>query len=489
MNKSYERKKYNSYSEIKINDNNMKNRKEVKALLNKKSNKTPHSICFYLINYFYDNHYHSSTLNELSKYILNIYKTNPQNLVTNYNEVYKDTKYVKTSFRKILNNKVFTYNSNESTYKLNESEALLYLKSQPNGTSLAEKEKIKNYKTPNKLSTRRKKILQLEESKETKNYSHNYKMKYNLKNNNIKREKVKETDDEDDNKIKIKKEEVNIKEEEKAGTNDEKIKIKKEEVNIKEEAKIKEEKIEDEELSFDRIIELFNGKLYDNFYLSFAEQGLFEQLQEKIDTFLEKYSQNNLDKNNNNNSYYSNDKLSGIISKIKQMQELINDLNTNKEKYDKLIVQFEQSKNNLNFYIRLLSFKYNEIKYAKEITENLDFDTQDIDKDAKELYIFDKNKHDLVYNEIINTSKDIKNIIQKSDENKNSIKKELFEIVNYLNANNIRFEDINNLFEIEDTFKNEKKSSFKREYVTDKIIQSYNKHLREFEEKMKKIIS
>lgn len=480
MNKnSHERKKYNSQSEIKMKDNNIKYRKEIKTLISNSSNNKPHTINYYLIKYFFDNQFRSFTLNELSKHILNIYKSNPKLLVTNFNEVFKDAKYVKSSFKKIVNNKIFVYNSNESTYKLNEYEALLYLKSQSNDLTSEEKERIMSYKTPNKLTYKKKKLLSLEEPKEIKNNSHMNKMKYNF--NNIKREKGEKIDEDDEN-IKIKKEVVNIKEEGKTVLNEEKINIKHEEVNIKEEEKIKEENIDDEELNFDKILDLFNGKLYDNFYLSFSEQGLFEQLQEKIEKFLDKYNQNIFD----NNMKF---KLSGVINQIRKIQDLINDLNKNKEIYDNLIVQFEQNKKNMNFYIKLLSFKYNEIKYAKELCANLDFDTQDIDKDAKELYTFDKKKHDLVYEEIINTSKKIKDIIAKSDGNKKAVKKELIDIVNYSNNNNIKIEEISNLYEIADIFKNESNSFIKREYVAEKIFHNYNKHLKEFDEKIQKLIS
>ena len=129
---------------------------------------------------------------------------------------------------------------------------------------------------------------------------------------------------------------------------EEEIKIKLENINIKEEQeddysnkenKIKEEKkendyfenmsieIEEEEKKEMDLFELFNQKkLYDDFYLYLADEGRFEQLQIVVEKFMEKY-----------NKF----KILGIIGKIVNVKNLLDELYKSKKDYEKLSSDLE----------------------------------------------------------------------------------------------------------------------------------------------------
>ena len=234
----------------------------------------------------------------------------------------------------------------------------------------------------------------------------------------IKTEEMNESVDSNKNEnIKIKQEEVSIKEENKKNS-EETIKIKKEEIKIKEEEKFKEESIDDDELKFDEVIESFNRKLYNEFYSYLSEPGLYEQIQEIIEKYIEEINNNKISNENDNKD------INEFIIKIKQIKTSLDILNENEKIYNKLIEEFKKKKKNLNLYIEILRLKNKEIKIAKEMLDNEDPNICKIGQQAKELYYFDKKIHDKIYSQLIISHKEIKNLISNSRKVKDSIKKD-----------------------------------------------------------------
>ena len=463
-NNMIDRKKcFKSISEIKSKDNNLKLQKDIKSLLNKKNNNNSHSMHYYLIKYFADNKFELVPLEVLLNYIISIFKTNPKSLVTNSNEEYKNLKSLKMVFRKIINKNIIFVNTYDNNYKINEKEALSFLKPQPNNTNL---EKY-IYKTPVKLRTKAKRIISLDDSKDNKKLQTNRRTKNHNNKITIKKESVENSKDK--KHIKIKKEELSIKEEN--IPNDEKLKIKKEDIRIKEETNIKEENNDDNEFNLNKIVDLFNDKLYDTFYVSFSEQGYYEQLQEQIEKFLSK----NLDDKN-----YSPE----IINKIKEIQLSLEDLNKNKSIYDELISEFEENQKNVIFFLDLLNLEYNEVKYAKELMKNEDLKKYKMDEEAKNIYNFDKEKHDEVYDKLIKSYTKIKEVMTKSEKIKDCIKNNYKEIVE---NKNVVFEG-DDFKDFVDNLNNENNTSLERKIKSEQTFQKYNQYLKEFDEKIKQLL-
>ena len=463
------RKDYRATSENKSQENN-NFFKELKSLLNKKTTNKPHSMCYHLIKYFVENKNQSLSSQELLFHLINIFEKYPETLLTNSEEEFKNIKGLKTSFTKLINkNIIFEEDPKEDKYKLNELNALYYIKTQT--------ETI-NDKTPYKMSSRSQKLGSNETKKGVKSPP---------KTSNSR--KIKKEKEEEDVKLKIKKEEVRIKEEEKEKKDSaEKVKIKEEEVKIKEEEKIKEEKIDDDELMFDSLIELFNGKFYDEFYLSFSEQGLYEQLQEKIEKLQEKLSPNNISGGSDGSGgsdCVNNNEQPEYLDKIKNIKLSLDELNKNKEEYDKLINEFDQKKKNLNAYIELLRLKNKEIKIAKELLNKDNPNVRDLAKEAKEVCIFDKKNHDLVYEQLTDSYKKIINLIQDSKKVKDSIKKSY---INIIEKNASKFEDASEFYEIVDNLKNENSPSLEKIIKCEHIFQKYDQFSKEFDKKMNDLI-
>ena len=136
----------------------------------------------------------------------------------------------------------------------------------------------------------------------------------------IKKEKNQEEE------IKIKLENINIKEEQEDdySNKENKIKGEKKENDYFENMSIE---IEEEEKKEMDLFELFNQKkLYDDFYLYLADEGRFEQLQIVVEKFMEKY-----------NKF----KILGIIGKIVNVKNLLDELYKSKKDYEKLSSDLE----------------------------------------------------------------------------------------------------------------------------------------------------
>ena len=460
MNKSQkERKIFNSISEEKVLEKN-KYIKNIRFLLNKLSNdKSNHQICFFLIKYFMENKFKALSNIDLYNHIINIYKSNPEILVTNSEEKFKNIKFVKASFMKLIKkNKIFKSSSQKGTYELNQKEALLYL----NSYSSINLNKIINQKDQS--------ISPSSEPKSIKSKSSDNIHKDEKESNNEKVKKEK-NDEEEDEKVKIKKEEIRIKEEDIEIKKEDKIKIKKEEI------KIKEENIKEEVLNNNKKDDIFNDKIYDSFYISFSEEGLYEQLQEKIEKLIDNYNKNKIDNNIKFN-------ISGIINKIKKIQNLLNELNKNKESYDKYNSEIEQKKTYMLFYRKIIKLEGNGLILANKIKNNLDNQLQELDVDSKILYDFGKEKHDIIYDQMKNIFNDMKKIYSKARETKINIRKEIIEVNEYFKKSNILLEDNNELNDLVNNLKKFNYSAIEGESITDQFIKKYNQEIEEFEEKL-----
>ena len=293
-------RKHITSSETKITE---KYHRDLVSFINKKSEKKTHSLCFYLVKYFLDKKINSIKSDDLLNHVLSIFRKDPVAIITNSDEVFKNERGLKTTFTKLINkNTIFRHSSPEKVYKLNEQAALIYLKS-----AYYYDNKDKDYKTPFKFRSRNKKLDLDEEEKKSGDLI-------------MPKFKFKKEEEEDEN-VTIKKEKINIKEEDKQPSSEESVQIKKEEIKIKEESNEKEESAEDDEqFRFDAIIEQFKGKLYNDFFISFSEQGLYEQLQEKIEKLLEKSKNSSEDKisNNINNNLMEQIEFSNKIKKIQK---------------------------------------------------------------------------------------------------------------------------------------------------------------------------
>ena len=455
----------NKSLDIGINTTKKESYKKLKSLLNKNINNMSHSMSYYIIKFFVDKKIHSTSLKDLLNNIINIFNKNPESIVTNTDEEFTSQRGIKVTFTKLINkNLIINYNSNSNICKLNEIEAINYLKSY----KIHYRKNKNDSRTPIKLSSKSEKLLPLEEK--IKHLRSPQKQNIKMR---IKTEEMNESVDSNKNEnIKIKQEEVSIKEENKKNS-EETIKIKKEEIKIKEEEKFKEESIDDDELKFDEVIESFNRKLYNEFYSYLSEPGLYEQIQEIIEKYIEEINNNKISNENDNKD------INEFIIKIKQIKTSLDILNENEKIYNKLIEEFKKKKKNLNLYIEILRLKNKEIKIAKEMLDNEDPNICKIGQQAKELYYFDKKIHDKIYSQLIISHKEIKNLISSSRKVKDSIKKDFIDIF----QGNI-FEDSNPFIELIENFKNEKDSSFINEIAIESFFQNYNQFLKELDNKI-----
>lgn len=413
---------------------------ELKKLLAKYSKHKTNQMPFYIIKYFCTNNFQKLSKESLCNYILNIYKTDKKKLVNFSDEPYKNEKGVKTAFfRLIKKSNIFISNSQNTKYELNVKEAIDYFGTQASPFTPVIKRNISPNRTPDKIKSLIKGKLSTEKPKRRKSSSVIKNEKYQF--------------DKPDNK------------------NDQKIKIKIEEIKVKQEKEPEEEELtsdkEDEENTNkkNKIYELFHSKIYNNFYNSFGEQGLYELLQEKIENFLDKYNKNQI----SNNDKFS---ISGIINKIRELQKEINGLNLIKEDYDKLTYELEKNKFYLLFYYHIMECDVSCIKDTDtESNEESSELLLDLNKDLKNISSTVKEKHDLVYNEFINGLKNVNTDVEKAELNKNVIKNELAEIVEFFKKNNINLDDSNNLCDLCNDFK-ERNNPTEKEKID--FAQQYN---------------
>lgn len=440
--KTEENTRHNSVSESKINLQK-KLREKIISIVNKKSNNKSQYISFYLIKLFEKNKFGSLTKNEILQSITELYSKNPKFFLTNNKENFKTKKSLCSTLVRMVN-KISSLSKKNNSYKLNEKATLKYIK----------------------------KYVKIEENSPKTPYKI-----YSRKNNRIKKESI--TDDEDE--IKIKQEDIKIKEEEKEENN-----IFNEMNNIN--TKIKEEKNENEIFQIDEnnisldieeeknninLFEIFNKKkLYDDFYLYLAEEGQFEQLQEKIDKFLEKYNNNKIEENNKF-------KLIEIISKIIIVKSHLNELTKNKKEYENSIAQIERKKIWIRFFLEIF---YINIKTIRNMQHRSNLN--DILIEAKKVYKSDKEKQNVIFDMLIKNIKEIRNLVMKSDKIKNDIIKELESISDYFKNSDIKYKNLNEFYELVENLIKGRYSFIQREDITEEIIEKYNKFVNYLEESL-----
>ena len=440
--KTEENTRHNSVSESKINLQK-KLREKIISIVNKKSNNKSQYISFYLIKLFEKNKFRSLTKNEILQSITELYSKNPKFFLTNNKENFKTKKSLCSTLVRMVN-KISSLSKKKNSYKLNEKATLKYIK----------------------------KYVKIEENSPKTPYKI-----YSRKNNRIKKESI--TDDEDE--IKIKQEDIKIKEEEKEENN-----IFNEMNNIN--TKIKEEKNENEIFQIDEnnisldieeeknninLFEIFNKKkLYDDFYLYLAEEGQFEQLQEKIDKFLEKYNNNKIEENNKF-------KLIEIISKIIIVKSHLNELTKNKKEYENSIAQIDRKKIWIRFFLEIF---YINIKTIRNMQHRSNLN--DILIEAKKVYKSDKEKQNVIFDMLIKNIKEIRNLVMKSDKIKNDIIKELESISDYFKNSDIKYKNLNEFYELVENLIKGRYSFIQREDITEEIIEKYNKCVNYLEESL-----
>ena len=440
--KTEENTRHNSVSESKINLQK-KLREKIISIVNKKSNNKSQYISFYLIKLFEKNKFRSLTKNEILQSITELHSKNPKFFLTNNKENFKTKKSLCSTLVRMVN-KISSLSKKKNSYKLNEKATLKYIK----------------------------KYVKIEENSPKTPYKI-----YSRKNNRIKKESI--TDDEDE--IKIKQEDIKIKEEEKEENN-----IFNEMNNIN--TKIKEEKKENEIFQIDEnnisldieeeknninLFEIFNKKkLYDDFYLYLAEEGQFEQLQEKIDKFLEKYNNNKIEENNKF-------KLIEIISKIIIVKSHLNELIKNKKEYENSIAQIERKKIWIRFFLEIF---YINIKTIRNMQHRSNLN--DILIEAKKVYKSDKEKQNVIFDMLIKNIKEIRNLVMKSDKIKNDIIKELESISDYFKNSDIKYKNLNEFYELVENLIKGRYSFIIREDITEEIIEKYNKCVNYLEESL-----
>lgn len=440
--KTEENTRHNSVSESKINLQK-KLREKIISIVNKKSNNKSQYISFYLIKLFEKNKFRTLTKNEILQSITELYSKNPKFFLTNNKENFKTKKSLCSTLVRMVN-KISSLSKKNNSYKLNEKATLKYIK----------------------------KYVKIEENSPKTPYKI-----YSRKNNRIKKESI--TDDEDE--IKIKQEDIKIKEEEKEENN-----IFNEMNNIN--TKIKEEKNENEIFQIDEnnisldieeeknninLFEIFNKKkLYDDFYLYLAEEGQFEQLQEKIDKFLEKYNNNKIEENNKF-------KLIEIISKIIIVKSHLNELTKNKKEYENSIAQIERKKIWIRFFLEIF---YINIKTIRNMQHRSNLN--DILIEAKKVYKSDKEKQNVIFDMLIKNIKEIRNLVMKSDKIKNDIIKELESISDYFKNSDIKYKNLNEFYELVENLIKGRYSFIQREDITEEIIEKYNKCVNYLEESL-----
>ena len=438
--KPEENNHHNSVSESKISQQK-KLREKILSIINKKSIGNSKHISFYLIKLFEKNKFRSLSKDEIMQSITELYDKNPKNFLTNNKENFKTRKSLCSTLVRLVN-KISSLSKKFNTYKLNEKAALKYIKKY-----IKEEEEINIAKTPYKIYSRR--------------------------NAQIKKESTTEEDDE----IKIKQEDIKIKEEEinTNNTNNQNNKIKEEQkendiyhiIDVDNEISIE---IEEEKNNLN-IIDIFSKKkLYDDFYIYLAEEGQFELLQEKIEQFLAKYNNNEIEENNKF-------KIIEFINKINNVKTKLNELFKYKTDYENMKLHLDKKKIWIKFFLEIF---YVNIKTLRNVQHRPNL--FNILSEGKNIYKSDKEKLNIIFDKLIKNIKEIRNLVMKSDKIKNDIIKELELIADYFKKNNMKYNNINEFYELVEKLVKGNYSFIQREDIAEDIIEKYNKCVNYLEE-------
>ena len=88
----------------------------------------------------------------------------------------------------------------------------------------------------------------------------------------------------------------------------------------------------------------------------------------------------------------------------------------------------------------------------------------------------------MIFDQIIKQIKEIRNVVMKSDKIKNEIIKEVELICDLFKKNNIKYEKINEFYELVKNLLNGKYSFIIREDITENIMEKYNRCVNLLEE-------
>ena len=422
------KERLNSVSETKMSEQKLLREKIITIINEKSNNSKSQYLLFYLVKIFEKRKYKLVSKEEIMQLIKKVYDKDPQFFRTFNNEKFKSKQSISSTLVRIFN-KICSKKNN--LYKLNERATLKYLKKSLNSED-------NSSKTPYKIFSRKKEI---------------------------KKEKVSEEEDEE---IKIKQEDIKIKEE------------KEENLLIKEEKKENEENMsieiieENKENNEKNLFYLFNNKkLYDDFYLYLGEEEQYEKLQEIIEKYMEKYNNNKIEENNKF-------KILGIMGKIINIKKKLVELFKAKKEYENLSSQLEIKRNMIKYFLEIF---YINIKAIKTMQNHSNL--SDIVLEAKNIYKEDKKRQNIIFGQMINKTKDIRNSVMNSDNIKNDIISELESVVEDFKKNsNISIENINELGDIVKILVNGRYSYIIREDISEDIIEKYNKCINMIEESL-----
>ena len=422
------KERLNSVSETKMSEQKLLREKIITIINEKSNNSKSQYLLFYLVKIFEKRKYKLVSKEEIIQLIKKVYDKDPQFFRTFNNEKFKSKQSISSTLVRIFN-KICSKKNN--LYKLNERATLKYLKKSLNSED-------NSSKTPYKIFSRKKEI---------------------------KKEKASEEEDED---IKIKQEDIKIKEE------------KEENLLIKEEKKENEENMsieiieENKENNEKNLFYLFNNKkLYDDFYLYLGEEEQYEKLQEIIEKYMEKYNNNKIEENNKF-------KILGIMGKIINIKKKLVELFKAKKDYENLSSELEIKRNMIKYFLEIF---YVNIKAIKTMQSHSNL--SDIVLEAKNIYKEDKKRQNIIFGQMINKTKDIRNSVMNSDNIKNEIISELESVIeDFKKNNNISIENINELGDIVKILVNGRYSYIIREDISEDIIEKYNKCINMIEESL-----
>ena len=156
---------------------------------------------------------------------------------------------------------------------------------------------------------------------------------------------------------------------------------------------------------------------------------------------------------------------------------MLDHLNKNKKEYENLINEFERKKVWIKFFIEVFYVNLRTIKIMQHHQNFFDIITE-----AKNLYKVDKEKQNMIFDQIIKQIKEIRNVVMKSDKIKNEIIKEVELICDLFKKNNIKYEKINEFYELVKNLLNGKYSFIIREDITENIMEKYNRCVNLLEE-------
>ena len=161
------------------------------------------------------------------------------------------------------------------------------------------------------------------------------------------------------------------------------------------------------------------------------------------------------------------------------MKTKLDELSKYKKEYENMSLQLERKKIWIQFFIEIF---YVNIKTLRNMQNRQNL--FDILSEAKKVYKSDKEKQNIIFDKLIKNIKEIRNLVMKSDKIKNDIIKELELIADYFKNNNMKYNNINEFYELVENLLKGSYSFIIREDITEDIIEKYNKCVNGLEESL-----